>query len=100
MLRWLLCGAALGLIPVTLALASSRPQRSTYLASPLEDEWRRTDRTGSICSLATSKAQREGWNRALRGDPSLMSWLDGKSIEPLTGIGRHPFDEAECCFFF
>jgi hypothetical protein len=67
-----------------------------YAASPLEMAWTIRDLAGQIC--ATASSQVHGWQKILSGSgDELMSHMqDGKAIEPLTGIARHPFARVGC----
>lgn len=69
-----------------------------YTSSPIEQEWLKGDVTGRICSL--SATQRKNMSLSLHGDTSMLSSFSGRGwvewIEPLTGVGRHPFAKVGC----
>lgn len=66
-----------------------------YIPSPAEKEWY-DDSFGKICEIASRSSQIESMNLALKKERKHMSILDGSPIEPLTGIGRHPFANVGC----
>lgn len=66
---------------------------STYRPSDSEHAWQ-GDVTHRICEIARS--QRQSMLQYLSGDLSQMSYLNGRPIEPLTGIGRHPLARVGC----
>ena len=79
--------------------SNHRHAAGVYAASPLEDEWTATDRTDHICATAALPSQVNGWRKILSGgdDETLLSRMpDGRTIEPLTGVGRHPFSRTGC----
>lgn len=67
-----------------------------YVPSISERAWY-GDATGKICRIASSYEQVRDVTKALQGDEGYMSRMeDGSLIEPLTGIGRHPFANVGC----
>ena len=68
---------------------------NVYQPGPAEEEWR-GDPFGRICEIASRPSQIESMSFALGRDARHMSSLNGAPIEPLTGIGRHPFAQVGC----
>lgn len=69
---------------------------NTYIPSSSERMWH-GEITGKICEISSDPAQIEHVSLALKGDVRYMSFMgDGSPIEPLTGIGRHPFANVGC----
>lgn len=53
--------------------------------------------TGKICKIASDPIQIRHMTAVLAGDVRFMSLMgDSTPIEPLTGIGRHPFSNVGC----
>lgn len=69
---------------------------TVYIPSKSEEAWY-GEVTGNICKIASNTEQVHQMRHALKWDSLYMSKMDDKSlIEPLTGIGRHPFAEVGC----
>ena len=66
-----------------------------YKPAPAEMQWEGSI-TGKICKIATDPSQVKMMKMALKRHPDHMSYLNGHPIEPLTGIGRHPFAAVGC----
>lgn len=68
----------------------------TYAPSKAELQWYTAS---DICKLARTPFQIHSMTKYLEGDPKFMSQIHGnRTIEPLTGIGRHPFSKVGCGF--
>ena len=68
---------------------------SVYLPSRAEVQW--YARKG-ICELARTPFQVRSMRQYLSGNAHYMSRIHNTTIEPLTGIGRHPFSTVGCGF--
>lgn len=68
---------------------------NAYNPSKAEVQWYAE---ANICKLANAPFQIRSMRQYLRGNAEFMSHMHNRTIEPLTGIGRHPFSRVGCGF--